>query len=85
MIPCLVLHFGDCINKGFLLKNALRPVGEWLFNETQFYLIIICVYSVALLVISLATLITLLNLVKTIKNIQNKLSPNLSEIYQEML
>ena len=67
------------------IKNALRPVGEWLFNETQFYLIIICVYSVALLVIGLATLITLLNLVKTVKNIQKQLSPNLSEIYQEML
>lgn len=49
------------------LKNTLRPVGMWLFNETQFYLIIICVYSVALLVIALATLIMLYNFYKTMK------------------
>ncbi len=49
------------------LKHTLRPIGVWLFNETQFFLIIICVYSVALLVIALATLIMLYNLSKIIK------------------
>lgn len=64
------------------IKTALKPVGLWLFNESQFYLIIICVYSVALLVIALATLITLMNLSKTVNAISQS---NLNEIYQEML
>ncbi len=62
------------------IKSSLRPVGMWLFNETQFYLIIICVYSVALLVISLATLITLLNLKNIVKSMQN-----MDVFYQDML
>ncbi len=65
------------------IKTALQPVGLWLFNETQFYLIIICVYSVALLVISLSTLIILLNLTKTVKKL--RVLPTVDEIYQELL
>lgn len=65
------------------IKTALRPVGLWLFNETQFYLIIICVYSVALLVISLSTLIVLLNLSKTVNKL--RMLPSMDEIYQELL
>ena len=65
------------------IKTALRPVGLWLFNETQFYLIVICVYSVALLVISLSTLIVLLNLSKVVNKL--KVLPSVNEIYQELL
>jgi len=65
------------------IKTALRPVGLWLFNETQFYLIVICVYSVALLVISLSTLIVLLNLSKVVNKL--KVLPSVDEIYQELL
>jgi hypothetical protein len=64
------------------IKIALKPVGIWLFNETQFYLIIICVYSVALLIITLATLITLLNLSKIVNALK---CTNVNEIYQELL
>lgn len=55
------------------IKEFLKPIGGWIYNEMYFYLLIVCVYCVLLFVFSLACLLVILNLTRQIKKIQGLL------------
>jgi hypothetical protein len=55
------------------IKEFLKPIGGWIYNEMYFYLLIICVYCALLFLFSLACLLVLFNLTRQVKKIEGQL------------